>query len=194
MKRVMQGTGGLSVLVISALFSAGADEMSGGSKMMAGDAANAPGILPTGLGESVDGDIRRVRAATVSFQSTDRAVAAGYRSTTECIENPPHGGMGFHFDNPALRDATLDVEKPEVLVYEQRPDGTFKLNGVEYIVPISAWKRDEPPTIMGQKLKRAERLGFWYLHAWVWEPSPSGVFADWNPRVKCPNPKPHSMK
>jgi len=28
-------------------------------------------------------------------------------------------------------------------------------------------------------------LGIWYLHVWHWEPNPSGVFADWNPNVKC---------
>jgi hypothetical protein len=174
MQQVAQGTGGLLVLLVSALFTASAD---------------VPGILPSGLGESVDRDVQRLRAATARFHSTDQAVAEGYRPTTECIEHQPHGGMGLHFDNPALRDAILDVEKPETLVYEQRPDGSFKLNGVEFIVPLSAWKRDEPPTIMGQKLKRAESLGFWYLHVWNWEASPSGLFADWNPRVKCPKPK-----
>jgi hypothetical protein len=148
--------------------------------------AGAEGILPSGFGKEVDREIERARAATARFHSYDEAVAAGYRPTTKCIENPPQGGMGLHFDHPDLRDATLDVEKPEVLVYEQRPDGSFKLNGVEFIVPLSAWKRDEPPTIMGQKLKRAEQLGFFYLHVWLWEPSPTGVFADWNPRVKCP--------
>ena len=93
--------------------------------------------------------------------------------------------MGLHYDNNALRDVTLDVEKPEVLVYEKTADGTIKLNGVEYIVPIAAWTKDEPPSIMGQKLKKAQGLGIWYLHVWTYEPSPSGVFADWNPNVKC---------
>ena len=64
--------------------------------------------------------------------------------------------MGIHFNNAALKDATLDVEKPEVLVYEKRPDGTFQLNGVEYLVPFTAWTKTEPPTIMGQSLKRAD--------------------------------------
>ncbi len=70
-------------------------------------------------------------------------------------------------------------------MYERKPDGGFKLNGVEFLVPISAWKATEPPQIMGQALKKADRLGIWYLHVWTWEPSPSGLFADWNPRVKC---------
>jgi hypothetical protein len=147
-----------------------------------------PAILPSGFGEAVDRDVARLREATAAFQSSARAVAAGYRQTDHCVEKPPEGGMGYHFDNPALRDGVLELEKPETLVYEKRPDGTFKLNGVEYIVPLSAWKSTEPPTIMGQNLKRADSLGFWYLHVWNWEQSPTGLFADWNPRVKCPKP------
>jgi hypothetical protein len=93
--------------------------------------------------------------------------------------------MGYHFQNNALLDTTLDVDHPEVLVYEKKPDGAFKLNGVEFLVPIPAWTAAEPPRIMGQALKKADRLGIWYLHVWTWEPSPSGLFADWNPNVKC---------
>jgi hypothetical protein len=146
----------------------------------------APGILPSGFGEAVDRDVARLRAATAPFKSLDKAVAAGYQEQQkDCIQHQPHGAMGYHHNNKSLMDATLDVEKPEVLVYEKIADGTYRLNGVEYLVPIPAWKSDEAPTIMGQKLKKAEKLGIWYLHVWSWEASPSGLFSDWNPRVKC---------
>jgi hypothetical protein len=144
-----------------------------------------PGVLPSGLGDAVDRDVARVRDATVRFKSTEAAEAAGYKRVTDCVENPPHGAMGYHFQNNSLLDTTLDVDQPEVLVYEKKADGGFKLNGVEFLVPISAWTAAEPPRIMGQALKRADKLGIWYLHVWTWEPSPSGLFADWNPRVKC---------
>ena len=143
------------------------------------------GIIPSGFGDSVDRDVARARAATVRFKVAENAIAAGYPAASNCVANPPQGGMGYHFQNESLLDTKLDVEKLEILVYEKVSDGSFKLNGVEYIVPIDAWKKDEAPTIMGQKLKRAERLGIWYLHVWIWEPSPPGIFADWNPRVKC---------
>ena len=148
-------------------------------------AEKVPGILPSGFGEAVDRDVKVVRAATEAFHSVDRAAAAGYTQETDCVEKPPEGGMGYHFTKRELRDATLEVDKPEVLVYEKRADGSFKLNGVEYIVPVDAWKSMEPPTIMGQPMKRFDRAGIWYLHVWIWEQSPSGIFADWNPRVKC---------
>ena len=175
----VRGVGGFSLLLAGGLTCAA------GAQMRPADPTAVPGIIPTGFGESVDRDVARVRAATAPFKVADKAIAAGYPRHTDCVQNQPQGAMGFHFQNNTLLDATLDVEHPEVLVYEQMADGTFKLNGVEYLVPISAWTRDEPPTIMGQKLKRAEKLGIWYLHVWIWEPSPSGIFADWNPRVKC---------
>ena len=147
------------------------------------DMAQAPGVLPSGLGSAVDRDVATLRAATARFTSTETAEAAGYARVTDCVEHQPDGAMGYHFQNNALLDTTLDVEHPEVLVYERKPDGGFKLNGVEYL-----WCRSprgpstEPPRIMGQSLKRAD--GIWYLHVWSWEPSPAAL-CRWDPRVKC---------
>lgn len=147
--------------------------------------SQAPSVLPTGLGDAVDRDVLKIRAATDKFQTSDAAEAAGYKLATGCVQHQPAGAMGYHFNNEALFDATLDLEHPEVLVYEKRPDGTFQLNGVEFYVPTSAWKSAEPPRIMGHDLQTAPGLGFWFLHVWVWKHSPSGLFAVWNPDVKC---------
>jgi hypothetical protein len=163
-----------SALVCSAVAQTGATVMS-----------DAPGILPSGFGDAVDRDVAKIREATVRFQTSEAAEAAGYKLATGCVEHQPAGAMGYHFNNQTLIDATLDPEHPEVLVYEKRPDGTFQLNGVEFMVPKSAWTAAEPPHIMGQALKTANGLDFWFLHVWAWKRSPSGLFADWNPDVKC---------
>jgi hypothetical protein len=149
------------------------------------DKNEATGILPSGFGDAVDRDVAKIREATAKFQSSKAAEAAGYKLATGCVQHQPAGAMGYHFNNQALFDATLDVEHPEVLVYEKRPDGTFQLNGVEFYVPASAWTSAEPPRIMRQDLKTAPGLGFWFLHVWVWKRSPSGLFSAWNPDVKC---------
>jgi len=149
------------------------------------ETAPVPGIMPSGFGEAVDRDVAKIRAATDRFKATTAAEGAGYQRVTECIEHQPSGAMGYHWQNNGILDTTLDVDHPEVLVYEKNADGSFKLNGVEFLVPISAWTSSEPPRIMGQDLKRADSIGLWYLHVWTWEPSPNGLFADWNPRVKC---------
>jgi hypothetical protein len=179
MRKLMRGSGVWSVL-LAAGFACAA-----GAQMKPAAPAAAPGIIPTGFGDAVDRDVARVRAATERFRVSENAIAAGYPRHSDCVANPPQGAMGFHFQNHTIGDAVLEVERPEVLVYEQTPAGGYTLTGVEYLVPITAWTRDEPPTIMGQKLKRAEKLGIWYLHVWIWKPNPSGLFADWNPDVKC---------
>jgi hypothetical protein len=149
------------------------------------DTSQAPGILPSGYSDAVDHDVMKVREATAKFKTTEAAEAAGYKRVTDCVEYKPHGAMGYHYQNNALLDTTLDLEHPEVLVYEKMADGSFQLNGVEFLVPISAWKSPEPPRIMGQALTKADSIGFWFLHVWTWKPSPTGLFAPWNPDVKC---------
>jgi hypothetical protein len=138
-------------------------------------------------GEAADRDVARIRAATAAFKSLDEAVAAGYaRDVAHCVDNPPAGAMGFHHVNNSLLDDRIELERPEMLVYERLPDGEYRLNGVEYIVPFSVWPRtNDPPVVMGQKLKPAPSLNIWYRHVWVWRENPSGLFADWNPLVKC---------
>ena len=139
------------------------------------------------LGPAVDALIARARVATAPYHVLDSAVAAGYaRHVTQCVENQPIGAMGYHHVNRALLDDSLEVERPEMLVYGRDSGGAYKLNGVEYIVPYRVRPPDaEPPSVMGQKLKRADNLRLWYLHVWLWEPNPSGMFADWNPVVRC---------
>jgi hypothetical protein len=94
--------------------------------------------------------------------------------------------MGYHHVNQGLLDDRIEIERPEMLVYERLPDGRYRLNGVEYIVPFSVRPATaEAPTVMGQALKPAPQLKIWYRHVWVWLENPSGLFSDWNPRVKC---------
>jgi hypothetical protein len=147
--------------------------------------SGAPGILPTGFGDAVDRDVMTIREATAKFKTTEAAEAAGYKRVTDCVEHQPQGAMGYHFQNNDLLDTTLDLEHPEVLVYEKMPDGSFQLNGVEFLVPIAAWKSADPPRIMGRDLIKANSIGFWFLHVWTWKASPAGLFAPWNPDVKC---------
>jgi hypothetical protein len=137
---------------------------------------------------AVDREIARIRAVTAKLRKLDDAVAAGYpRTVPNCVAHPEHGGMGYHHIKSALYDAKLEVERPEILVYGYSAKGEYRLNGVEYVVPYTAISRDaEPPVIMGQKLKRADGLQIWYLHVWTGLDNPSGLFADWNPGVRCP--------
>lgn len=145
-----------------------------------------------GLGPRVADGFALARAATARFVSLDSAVAAGYaRDVRQCFADPHHGAMGFHHINRAYLDANVEIERPEILLYERLPDGAYRLNGIEYIIPYRVWSRDStPPRIMGLDLKRQESLELWYLHMWLWTENSAGLFADFNPAVRCETPVP----
>jgi len=144
--------------------------------------------MTRGFDAQVASGVERARAVTARFTSLDSAAAAGYaRDLPKCIADEHHGAMGYHHLNRGYVDAKPDVERPEFLLYERLPDGQYRLNGVEYIVPYRFWPRDSvPPTLLGQPLKREDNYKYWYLHMWIWTENPAGLFADYNPLVRCP--------
>jgi hypothetical protein len=128
----------------------------------------------------------QVRKATKGFQRFEDAVTAGYASRiTECFEDSTAGGMGFHYGDTRLFDATVEATKPEVLLYEPKANGSFKLVGVEYIVPRSAWTSPTPPVLFGETFHYNSTFDIWALHAWIWKKNPAGVLTNWNPDVSC---------
>lgn len=127
-----------------------------------------------------------VRQATDAFHDLNAATAAGYQKLLPCFDLPGVGGMGQHFVNTSLLDATVDANHPEALVYEV--DGNrLQLVAVEYIVPWQAWVSLTPPQLYGRSFFRVDSLHLWALHAWIWRPNPLGMFANYNPNVElCP--------
>ena len=137
---------------------------------------------------AVNKDLAALRRVTATFHDFKTAAAAGWSAQiTPCMTDPGGaGGMGFHYGNPALIDGTARVEEPELLLYEPEQNGRLRLVAVEYIIPYTAHSRGaEPPELFGQKFKQNDTFQLWGLHAWVWKNNPSGMFADWNPRVTC---------
>jgi len=129
--------------------------------------------------------LRRVTAAFHDFEAADRA---GWSvQITPCMMDATQGGMGFHYGNPKLINGSVAVDEPELLLYEPEKNGRLRLVAVEYIVPLTEWKSAEPPRLFGRDFKVNEEFQVWALHAWVWENTPSGMFADWNPRITCEN-------
>jgi hypothetical protein len=138
-----------------------------------------------------DGPLDKVRDATQKFRKLSRAQAAGYAlmpGLDTCFDNPGVGGMGYHYINGALLDATVNARKPEAMVYASRRNGRLELVAVEYIVDAAAWDagHSQPPSLFGRTFQLNTTLGVYTLHAWIWKRNPLGVFADWNPGVSCP--------
>ena len=142
------------------------------------------------------------RAATAAFHDPAAAQAAGYSvivadlAGLTCIADPAGAGaMGVHYLNPALLDGSVSATTPELLVYAPGSQGQLRLVALEYLVLKADWDAAHggpgatPPSLFGQAFDltlAGNRYGlpdFYSLHAWVWDPNPSGMFAHWNPRV-----------
>jgi hypothetical protein len=166
-----------------ALAGAGATYLSGSS------ASAAPGTLPA-----------QIRAATAPYHSLAAAKAAGWNALFQdvngltCIEDtdtPSMGGMGFHWINGANIGST-DPTKPAALIYAPGPSGHVRFAGMEYLVPDPSGTTPQP--FLGDQgfmyTPPGNRFlgdtGFWSLHVWAWEQSPSGLYSMWNPRISCP--------
>lgn len=146
----------------------------------------SPAVLDA-QGRLLPSDLDLLRNATRPFRSLDSAVAAGYaRDVSACLVHEHHGAMGYHHVNARLMDGSVEVARPEILLYERMPDGTYRLNGVEFIVPYRDWPQDStPPLVMGAGMLREDNLQFWYLHVWAWRENPDGLFANFHPEVRC---------
>ena len=88
-----------------------------------------------------------------------------------------------------MDDLVVDPLQPEVLVYAPGPDGQLRLVAVEWVARGSSSNPPgvaEPPSVLGMPMHiLVPAVGFYIMHAWVWEPNPAGMFADWNPNVTC---------
>jgi hypothetical protein len=168
-------------------------------------AAGTAATLLAGIAPASADDTRSLTSgatgATARFHDLDAAEAAGYTmvvtDTTgkSCIDEPGMGAMGVHYANGALfADPAIDAATPEVLVYAPERDGHLRLVALEYVVLKDAWDatHDSPPELFERTFNftpSPNRFGlppYYSLHAWIWDPNPSGLLAPWNPRVSCP--------
>lgn len=143
--------------------------------------------LTDGFDAGIRRDIETVRQATAPFRDLAAAGAAGYPTKLPvCVADSTMGGMGHHMIDRSRFDEKLELERPEMLIYAPVDDGKVELVAVEYVVPYRAVPSTaKPPRLFGQELKRYDRLEYWALHVWAWRRNPAGLFADWNPTVKC---------
>jgi hypothetical protein len=132
-------------------------------------------------------DLATLKRVTSPFRTFSAATAAGWSAKiTSCMSDQTLGGMGFHYGNTALIDGAVQVDQPELLLYEPQADGSEMLVAVEYIIPYTAHARSEtPPVLFGQRFKQNDTFQLWGLHVWAWKTNPSGLYADWNPQVNC---------
>jgi len=158
--------------------------------------------------------IERIRETMSIYSDVAKAQAAGYTvwspdplAAGATCPSSADGKMGYHLVNVSLRgaatnpqagDAVLDPNKPEMLLYEKRADGTMALVGVEWLVFKAAWEREKgvgaaPPTVLGVPVPLSEHtfaaggplIPHYELHAWVFKTNPRGTFEPYHPNVTC---------
>lgn len=160
--------------------------------VVAGAAYAATGVTDP----SVLRDLAKVRQVTAKYHDVNAALADGFIETPECVSSPD-GGMGIHFINPArLMDPSENILEPEILLYVKTDEG-MKLIGVEYFYGIGAPDTPVPnpappaPVLFGRPFDgpmaqhEPGQPPHYDLHVWVWQANPSGMFAMFNPNVKC---------
>jgi hypothetical protein len=144
-------------------------------------------------------DLAKLRQLTAKYHDVNVALADGFVPTPDCVQSPD-GGMGIHYLNPArLMDPAINILEPEILLYVKSGDG-LKLLGAEYFYGIGApdTKLDDlprplpvSPVIFGRPLDGPMELHepgqppHYDLHVWLWQANPSGIFAPFNPNVRC---------
>jgi hypothetical protein len=141
-------------------------------------------------------ELQAGKAATARFHSIRQALRAGYVMppgplSAACVASPA-GGMGVHLENPALMaDPAFDITRPEMLVYEIKPNGRLRLVALEYFE--AAAQATGTPSLFGQAFQgpmAGHHPGMpehYDLHVWVWKANPSGMFAQFDPNVHCPS-------
>lgn len=133
-----------------------------------------------------------LRGATARFHRLPAALSEGYEAFGGCFASSDgSGAMGYHYVNNALvNDPAIDPLRPELLVYERKPNGQMQLVAVEWITFTRRWHETsaDRPVLFGQEFHENPTLleePFYLLHAWIWKHNPSGIFANYNPRVRC---------
>ena len=180
--------------------------------------ASAPAV-PTLTAEQEELAVA-IRTATAKYANAAAAEEDGYMRdpnnmcvTAEMVGQPAEAGaMGIHYFRPDLlgvtnpqppvsgSDGVIDVNLPEVLVYEPQMDGSLQLVAAEYLVFQDAWTaagNSAPPSLAGQPFfamaddpatpmdEAHEFAPHHELHVWTGRDNPSGLFAEFNPSVTC---------
>lgn len=123
------------------------------------------------------------------------------------------GAMGVHYFRPDMLGVTAppnprvtgtgthtDFRSPSILIYEPQADGSLELVAVENLVFQKSWAATgatAPPSFHGVAWDRmqddpttaADEAHMFEphfdRHVWIYRDNPNGVFAQYNPKVRC---------
>lgn len=142
--------------------------------------------------------VRSIREATKRFENVTniQGPGEGYELLFGCVSGGDFGAMGLHYVNMQLvGDKEIELDKPEIILYEPTKNGGIRITGVDYLVLKADWESNPqhvgPPELNGQLFHlfdKPNRFGlepFYTLHVWAYKDNPVGTFTNWNPAVSC---------
>jgi len=145
-------------------------------------------VAAIGAAAAADGGraslVGHVRSANERFKDVGVAVLEGYEPIA-CASGVDGGAMGVHYVNAKLIGETVDIKKPQAVMYEAMPDGAMQLIAVEYITTKGPAALDNQLFNFNGAPNRYGLPPFYQLHVWAWKMNPRGAFADMNPTVTC---------
>ena len=157
--------------------------------------------------ETLVGQLEALHAATEKYRDVNVAIADGYKQRGGVVPN-----MGAHFvHEDRVMDGSLNVEEPEILIYDQDEAGNWLLVGTSLVLPWQMVGDEHPDGFAGSldnwhvhyDLCELPDGGFrtapaeecqaaggnfnesygWMIHAWVYDDNPLGVFSMWNSNI-----------
>lgn len=125
------------------------------------------------------------KKATAKYHNFQRALDDGFVRLSPCVAISGRGAMGFHYGHfGRLMNPNVDPAEPEVLLYIPGEDGSMRLVGLEYVVPLPLIA--SAPALFGRTYDFSPQRQTYELHVWAWRRNPAGIFAPFNPKLECP--------
>lgn len=146
-------------------------------------AAALSGCLSSG--PSPEEEAKSHREELERFRDVSTALESGYRSAATYVRDDD-GVIGEPFVDPTITE--LDPERPQVLLYDLTPEGTYDLMAAKWFRPAA--DVDSPPALFGMEFSgpqsgRVPSIPEHYgLTAWLFRENPDGLFARYNPGVE----------
>jgi len=131
------------------------------------------------------------RTLFAKYKDPMKAVHDGFLSTQACIDFP-NGAMGVHFVNMQTVGPTVDLAKPQVVIYQPVGD-SLELAGVEWFVPLATGVKTAPAMfgetfdgpMAGHEPIMPAGLEHYDLHVWLYRENPRGIFNVINSNMDC---------
>jgi hypothetical protein len=147
--------------------------------------AAAAAVTHGGARAGGDPIIDHVRAANDRFTDVSAAVAEGYASKG-CVTSLDGGSMGVRYVNAAyLKDESIDIKRPQAVLYEPLPGGKLALVGVQYMTFSGVASLEGRTFAFVGRPNNYGLEAFYELPVWAWKSNPHGAFVEMNPTVSC---------